>query len=1410
MTLKRLLLAVVLLSSLHSVVAIDGSLFIPEQVEICNPETYSLTIANDGSPADNLAVCVRLPDGFYYAGNSRIRFRGRETECAPTISSGSLRWHLTEALSSCRYVVINEFEQNPDGPDGGNEWVELFNPGTEEINLAGWKLVDSYYGKSVAISSENVISPGSFLTLPWSNGTLINSRQVGIVLYDSSDREVDRSLEGKDEEDDERCWARNPNGKDLDQPSDWTFQASTSGSHNGGACFDLYSGESIVLWFDLTAGCEARPGQALSAEISSSAGSLSVSSPSLDLSRANLSLSLVPDRFEVASGDRVSWEIEIYNQGNGTAHDVLANLTLGRGLEPESLDSPGGCLNWSYSALSPGGKEVVHLRARALDAVDYSTAMQVVWGCGPCQQLVLRSDLDQRTAIQKLPDSSAPLAIGDSVGFRIVANLPKGAKNLWINDSISSGLIYDQSSFVISGAVVQRELTSTSEDGSAGRSWFLGDLGSAKRIEISYRARVVNIIENQAGTILNGKAACMSWLDEEGPHIDSDSAGEIAIAEPDLMLEKSVSSSAGGEGSLITYTIALCHGAQSSSTAFDVDLRDQLPPGLQYCPGSARVLSGPAADFEDGPDLCWHLDAVSREWVESSKIIIKYNATMAEAGPGQVLENTARLSWSSASGQNPHERGGSGGLNDYFRTASAAVNSIRLSISKSASPDPVSVGEFLTYKLSFQNQGSVKVRNVTITDRLDPGVEMVASNPPPFANHTWFLPLLSPDGPHEIEIQVKVRNDLRNGTLLENRYSIECEGHPQVAGVLLTEVLNRTRLQVNKTAAQKSVRRGEEIFYQITVCNGGGERASNVTVEDILDSRVEQVYSWPSQTAPGIWHIGSLEPGECARIELVVRVPRTDVAFSSRQGVSGTGFANVFQDFRTAEEPYLLTNRVYVSSDEGPMLSDSEKVLIVGDAGTGLSIRDHGSGSCAFQENLRFLSANKSIAWDQNMSAAFEPVGFPVPGMEAMEITSPWARSVRAENGVTGIYLRDAVRYASRLKAGSRVFLDQNGSEIDLISDLEGQSQLQLRKKSPFKALNPANLSFSASESYLGRILVSLSVQEQGQSLHWSRSASGWGLVAADRKIGTAQGSSEAGAGIYSSSEQIRTETSYMSKELELASRPVSLGPPFPQLGKGMDWREEMWSQSKDSYVGEAYSTVERLRKKTVFGGLNEMESDSEFSGKSSFRASSGGKENQSTEVDQVLAGDYHVKRKILLKGVSRFDRPHLNLSLEGRLLNETVAGYRITILNDGNSALGPVHVKALFPAGSEFLNTSHKPYEMSPNSSSWTLTHLSIGTSLILDLVLDISRSPDPAVMCISASGGYGDQWVRAENCTALGQSWLGCCPVAPPADLEYCSDSGHCLATLDEPCACASENWMDFELPGGSISHYDCFQID
>lgn len=811
----------ILLLTITPAAASSLSINSPQEFDVCGPKACSLNYVCD-EDTNVRSASVQIPEAFSCSKGSKIVLDDLESSYDPLVEGQFVNWDLSAALRSCRHITINEVEQNPEGPDSGNEWIEIYNPSSFDVDVGGWKLVDGYFGKTEFISEGTVIAAGGYLVIAWTNGSLINSYPTKITLFDSSGKEIDCTPEAKDEKNNDLCWARYPDGKDVGDDQEWRFQEATKGSSNGGSTYNIYAGECVALQFNLTPGCNAPSNATLFAKLSSSSGDVFAKSATSTVRRADLRVSVTPDRFEAAKGDAISWTVVVRNEGAGVAYDVQVNATLNEALQLLEIDSPGKQLEWSYDHLNPGDEREVRVVAKAVLSCDnYSSIVVARWGSGPCQEVRQASAVDRRTAIRKLPDEPHRIAPGEVMSYEIEADLPMGAQDLWINDTIPVGLNYNSSSLSLHGVEPQKETKRSTEDGSQQICWFFGDVGRAFRIEIEYNCALANSPENQDGVILRGTEACMTWSNGQEIKVDRDEAGPITVAEPDLILEVSPTSKVAGINDNISYNLAVYHSAKSNAPAFDIELQDLLPDSMAYLPGSARVLSGPPATF-DADRLRWHLDAIDLGWDSSQKVLISFNAT-CKAKPGDAIVDEAILTWTSTAGDSADERTGRGGVNDYLRRSSAQVVAMGLSISKKADPDPVKVGETLSYTLTYENEGCSVANNVTIIDELDPGVSFLFADPAPSNadNNTWMIHRLAPNEPHSIEIKVHVDGTLDSGVVLANRFTIKSDELGPKSGTIYTRVLNETRLSVNKTALQKAVRRGEEICYVIKVKNFG-------------------------------------------------------------------------------------------------------------------------------------------------------------------------------------------------------------------------------------------------------------------------------------------------------------------------------------------------------------------------------------------------------------------------------------------------------------------------------------------------------------------------------------------------------------------------------------------------------------
>ncbi len=129
-------------------------------------------------------------------------------------------------------IVINEVEANPEGTDSGNEWVELYNPSSNSVDIGGWK-IKSTAGTTHTynIPSGTTLNPGQYLVITFSSQFVDNNGEK-LQLFDQSNNLKDETLTFSDTANDGRTWQRSPNGVDTDSDGDWTFKTGTKGSSN--------------------------------------------------------------------------------------------------------------------------------------------------------------------------------------------------------------------------------------------------------------------------------------------------------------------------------------------------------------------------------------------------------------------------------------------------------------------------------------------------------------------------------------------------------------------------------------------------------------------------------------------------------------------------------------------------------------------------------------------------------------------------------------------------------------------------------------------------------------------------------------------------------------------------------------------------------------------------------------------------------------------------------------------------------------------------------------------------------------------------------------------------------------------------------------------------------------------------
>ena len=542
-------------------------------------------------------------------------------------------------------------------------------------------------------------------------------------------------------------------------------------------------------------------------------------------------------------------------------------------------------------------------------------------------------------------------------------------------------------------------------------------------------------------------------------------------------------------------------------------------------------------------------------------------------------------------------------------------------------------------------------------------------------------------------------------------------------------------LTINKTTLNTSVHRGEDIIYNIEVCNEGSVKLTNVTVWDILPAGVELVSVYPASSSSSTnlsWFVGTLEPGECFLAQIVVRVPIVDINYDMAQDVQGVGFVNVHNDYDTHQGPESVTNCAYARADLIETISSCATTGIV-DPGTELLRREFGSGTYESEEMTRIRTENKSIKTVTSLSAVHRPTTFSLPQGRSIGYATKWTEKSKGKNTITGATMNEEYTSATKIDKDRSIELDENGSTMKTEVEFVGQGHIGTLKKEGPDAHPRVKPIFESAEDYVGSFKVFEMVDEYGKGVQSNKSVTGYGYVAVDKRVRDSQRTYESGTGSYESEELIDTPTSYIAKDINLVSGPTNYSyTPNVAVSQDMLWSEGMWSKNgvlrggdifKDSsncgipaiktdnssppasYISERYSSIDYLKKESFALGLNEMNTNVSFSGMADYRVKSVGT-NHTNKIDneELYAGRYNIARKVLITGVAKYDRPHITVTKEGNFtskwFNKTsanVAEYVITITNDGTSSLAPINVRDIFPPGTEYIGSIHPAFKPFP-----------------------------------------------------------------------------------------------------------------
>jgi uncharacterized repeat protein (TIGR01451 family) len=205
-----------------------------------------------------------------------------------------------------------------------------------------------------------------------------------------------------------------------------------------------------------------------------------------------------------------------------------------------------------------------------------------------------------------------------------------------------------------------------------------------------------------------------------------------------------------------------------------------------------------------------------------------------------------------------------------------------LAITKTDSPDPVTVGNNLTYTITVTNNGPNGATGTTMTDPLPATTTLVSATPSQgncsgTTTVTCNLGSLADSASATITIVVtptQVGGISNTASVAANEFDPNLNDN-SATQVTTVNAAPSADLSITKSDSPDPVTVGSNLTYTITVKNNGPSGATGVTMTDSLPGTVTFVSATPSQgnctgTATVTCSLGSLSNGASATVTIVV------------------------------------------------------------------------------------------------------------------------------------------------------------------------------------------------------------------------------------------------------------------------------------------------------------------------------------------------------------------------------------------------------------------------------------------------------------------------------------------------------------------------------------------------------------
>ncbi|WP_339315066.1 DUF11 domain-containing protein [Paenibacillus sp. FSL R10-2734] len=410
--------------------------------------------------------------------------------------------------------------------------------------------------------------------------------------------------------------------------------------------------------------------------------------------------------------------------------------------------------------------------------------------------------------------SSDPVFPGQLLTYSVVVSNegPSDATDVIVTESVPSQL--ENVEFSIDGGVTFNPWSGT---------YTIGTLGNSFGLMLIFRGTVINSV---SGTITNTVT-----VDSTTPDPDPGNNTSIIItpvsASSDLSIVKTSSSDPVVPGQLLTYSVVVSNEGPSDAT--DVIVTESVPSQLENVEFSidGGVTFNP-----------WLGSYTIGTLGNSFGLTIIFRGTVINSA-SDAISNTVTVS---SSTQDPDP------ANNTSTNHTPISVYADISVVKTASPNPVSPGQLLTFTVVVSNNGPSNAENVTLIDAVSnvlSNVEFSTNEGTTFA--PWGGSLSIGTLANGASITILIRGMVSSyssgpvtNTAIVNTTTPDLNPANNTSTVTLN-VSETANLSIVKFGCPDQACPGQLLTYSIVVSNAGPSNAENVTLTDIVPSLIRNV-----------------------------------------------------------------------------------------------------------------------------------------------------------------------------------------------------------------------------------------------------------------------------------------------------------------------------------------------------------------------------------------------------------------------------------------------------------------------------------------------------------------------------------------------------------------------------------------